>query len=287
VHIEGEAGDTPVNLSWESWPEFAEYGGSPTIQTEPKPTTGGGETTGGGTEKLPEPKPAPVVSDTDIQTKVSNLSKLNRNGQIATVLATINPSLDMAKALKADAIDSYTDKFLSTTQGDARKIAALILNIRKNPNALLNKVSKALDVKLEPRAKAIATKPGASTQAQLQPVKESMSLVYLLKEAMIDQISDDDIKKNKKSILAFLGTMYASAGNTQLSVVPKNVADKEELTSLGFTPQPGGNYVFLGGQSKSQAQGFDNLQNSPKSVSSPGSAAGTSSEYPFLNNPSL
>ena len=80
-------------------------------------------------------------------------------------------------------------------------------------------------------------------------------MIHLLEEAMIDQISDEDIKKNKKAILAFLGTMYASAGNTQLSVVPKNVADKEELVSLGFTPQPGGNYIFLQpGQTKALAQ---------------------------------
>jgi hypothetical protein len=249
--------EDPIKLLPQFAPEYVKLEKNPKVQTEP------------GTEEpitvLPKPiKTAPVIPDTEVTTKVSNLSKLNRNGQIATVLATINPSLDISKALKADAIDSYTDKFLTTTQGDARKLAALILNIRKNPDALLKKVSKALDIKLEPRAKAVATKPGTATQAQLQPVKESISMIHLLEEAMIDQISDEDIKKNKKAILAFLGTMYASAGNTQLSVVPKNVADKEELVSLGFTPQPAGNYIFLGGQTKAQALGFDTLQNKNK-----------------------
>jgi hypothetical protein len=234
----------------------------------PKDTTSGEEVGGGGgAEELPTPQPAPIESDTEITNKTSNLGKLNRNGQIATVLATINPSLDMAKALKADAIDNYTDRFLTTTKGDARKIAALILNIRKNPDSLLKKVSKALDIKLEPRAKAVATQPSTSTQAQLQPVKENISMVHLLEEAMIDQLSDEDIKKNKKAILAFLGTMYASAGNTQLSVVPKNVAEKEELTNLGFVPQPGGNYVFLGDKTKAQALGYDTLQDKNKTQS--------------------
>ena len=209
-------------------------------------------------EPLPSPTPSPVVPDGEITNKITNLGKLNRNGQIATILATINPSLDISKALKQDAITSYTDKFFATTQGDARKIAALIVNIRKNPNTLLNKVSKALDVKLEPRAKAIATRQGRSTQAQLQPIKENTSLVSLLEEAMVDQLSDEDIKKNKKAILSFLGTMYASEGDTQLSIIPKNVADKEELANLGFAPQPGGNYVFLGGRTKDQVlQSFD------------------------------
>ena len=64
-------------------------------------------------------------------------------------------------------------------------------------------------------------------------------------------------KNNQDIVLALLGTMYASAGNTELSIVPKDAAQAQKLKGLGFTPQPGGNYVFLApGQTKAQAQGF-------------------------------
>jgi hypothetical protein len=65
--------------------------------------------------------------------------------------------------------------------------------------------------------------------------------------------------------------MYASAGNNQLSVVPKDTAEQEELAGLGFSPQPGGNYVFLQpGQTKATATGataageYDTLQSKNK-----------------------
>ena len=131
------------------------------------------------------------------------------------------------------------------------------MNIRKNPDALLKKVANATGIKLEPRAKAVTTKVTKGTQAQLQAIKES-SLISLLREAMIDQISDEDIKKNQDMILALLGTMYASAGNTELSIVPKDSTQAQKLKNMGFSPQPGGNYVFLApGQTKAQVQNFD------------------------------
>jgi hypothetical protein len=260
THIDKK--DIPVQSVNKLLPQFnplwAKIGGAeeqPTVQTEPgtEPApTGGGEQ-----ETLPKTEPAPTVSTapTDVKSTIAQFTKLNRNGQIATVLAKINPGLDISKKLGTNDIESYTDSFFQKTQGDAKKLAALIVNIRKNPDAFLKKVSKATGIKLEPRAKAVATRQGRNTQAQLQAIKESTSLIYLLEEAMIDQISDDNIKNNQNLILALLGTMYASAGNTELSIIPKDSAQAQELKGLGFTPQPGGNYVFLApGQTKKQVQ---------------------------------
>ena len=79
-------------------------------------------------------------------------------------------------------------------------------------------------------------------------------------------ISDEDLKANKLGLAALIGSMYASAGNTSLSILSKDQFDdseKQEITKLGFSAQPGGNYVFLKtGQTK--AQYFDNLQNKNK-----------------------
>jgi hypothetical protein len=267
VHLETKPGETKANLDWKYWPESPQTGVPSGVQTEPgepQPTP-----TGGAEETLPTTKPtAPTTPQPqDIKITAAEFAKLNRNGQIATVLSKINPGLDISKKLGQDKIASYTDSNLTATQGDAKKLAALIMNIRKNPDALLKKVAKATGIKLEPRAKAIATKVAPGTQAQLQNIKES-SLIYLLEEAMIDQISDEDIKNNQDIVLALLGTMYASAGNTELSIVPKDAAQAQKLKGLGFTPQPGGNYVFLApGQTKAQALGFDTLQDKNKTQS--------------------
>ncbi len=207
-------------------------------------------------ETLPQSEPAPTspTSPQDIKSTSAEFAKLNRNGQIATVLAKINPGLDIAKKLGQEEITSYSDTYFAKTKGDARKIATLIMNIRKSPDAFLKKVANATGIKLEPRAKAVATKVAPGTQAQLQNIKES-SLIYLLQEAMIDQISDTDIRNNQDIILALLGTMYASAGNTELSIIPKDSNQAKKLKGLGFMAQPGGNYVFLTpGQTKAQAQ---------------------------------
>jgi hypothetical protein len=51
--------------------------------------------------------------------------------------------------------------------------------------------------------------------------------------------------------------MYASEGNTDLSIVDTdklNDEDKKQLQGLGFAPQAGNNYVFLKGQKKAQVK---------------------------------
>jgi hypothetical protein len=68
-------------------------------------------------------------------------------------------------------------------------------------------------------------------------------------------ITGEDIKKNEVALLSYLGTMYASEGNNTLSILnPKNIDPNklDQLKNLGFSPQPGGNYVFLGDKTKKQ-----------------------------------
>jgi len=51
--------------------------------------------------------------------------------------------------------------------------------------------------------------------------------------------------------------MYASEGNTDLSIVNTDKLsdeDKKQLQGLGFAPQAGNNYVFLKGQKKAQVK---------------------------------
>jgi hypothetical protein len=230
---------------------------------------------------------AKPVTQTPTQTKqdVSTLNKFNRNSQIGLVLARISDKSNIWRQLGDNKVSNLTDTILTgiingkykntqgeiTTSEEAKKLARLIINIRKSPDTLLKKISKSLDVDLQPRAKAIATKPGATTRAQTQTVTE-FKLINILKEAMVDDvfqelgITDDIIQASKVRLLALLGSMYAAEGDNTLSILDSSKlsdAEKKELQGLGFTAQSGGNYVFLGkGETKSQF--FDKLQNKNK-----------------------
>jgi hypothetical protein len=207
----------------------------------------------------PDNKPAPTPTPTPSPTPVipaPQFGKLNRNGQIATILATISPELDITKKIGTDSITSYSDKQLTAMPAEAQSIANLIINIRKNPDSLLKRLSTDLGVKLDKRAKAITTAVNRNTQAQLQSITEE-----IISEAAIDDmfsklgITGEDIKKNEVALLSYLGTMYASEGNNTLSILnPKNIDPNklDQLKNLGFSPQPGGNYVFLGDKTKKQ-----------------------------------
>lgn len=206
-----------------------------------------------------------VASSTSkIRNYIDYFPSLNRNGQIAVILSIISPKTNIYNKLKLKQIKSFTDGELAKiTDPKAKKIADLILNIRKNPDTLIKKISSATNTKLGTRAKAIQTAPGQKYQpsSQLQnPVQENISLMGLLNEAMIDNIfselgvTDDNIKTNKINLLALVGSMYAQQGNTSLSILnAKDLTPEEQnqLKDLGFTPQGAkGEYVFLNSKQK-------------------------------------
>jgi len=232
---------------------------------------------------------AKPVTQTPAQTKqdVSTLNKFNRNSQIGLVLARISDKSNIWKQLGDNKVSNLTDTILTgiingkyknsqgeiTTSEEAKKIARLIINIRKSPDTLLKKISKSLDVDLQPRAKAIATKPGATTRAQTQTVTE-FKLINILNEAMVDDvfqelgITDDIIQASKVRLLALLGSMYAAEGDNTLSILDSSKlsdAEKKQLKGLGFISQPGGNYVFMKpGDAATQLRNVDKLQDKNK-----------------------
>jgi hypothetical protein len=156
------------------------------------------------------------------------------------VLASIDPKLNIAQYKEIGPIKRYTDRQLmypNIKDANARELAKLIISIRKNPNSLLSKVSKSTGIPLNVRAKAISTAPSKSTQAQLQSptVKES---IELFQEAFIDDmftklgVSNEDINANKYKVISYLGSMYASEGNTDLSIVnTDNIQDIITISS--------------------------------------------------------
>jgi hypothetical protein len=158
--------------------------------------------------------------------------------------------------LGKDTVTSLSDNDFKKIQDSnasetAKKLARLIPNLRKSPDAFLKKVSDLTGVELAPRAKAVATKPGAGTQAPTTPLTETQ--IYL-QEAAIDDlfnelgITPEEIKTNRVEIIALLGSMYAADGNTDVSILDPSKLSKEEqkqLQSMGFASQPAGNYVYM------------------------------------------
>lgn len=209
-------------------------------------------------------KAAPIKS-TQVKQDVTSLSKLNRNGQIAMVLARMSPKLNIYSELGKNTVTSLSDNDFKKIQNSkasetAKKLAKLIPNLRKSPDVFLKKVSALTGVELAPRAKAITTKPGAGTQAPITPVTEAQ--IYL-QEAAIDDLFSElgitpaEIKANRVAIIALLGSMYAAEGNTDVSILDPSKLSKQEqkqLQDMGFAPQEGGNYVYLQpGETKQQA----------------------------------
>jgi hypothetical protein len=196
------------------------------------------------------------ASPTQVTSDIKNISKLNRNGQLAMVLARMSPKLNIFSQLGKDTVTSLSDNDFKKIQDSnasetAKKLARLIPNLRKSPDAFLKKVSDLTGVELAPRAKAVATKPGAGTQAPTTPLTETQ--IYL-QEAAIDDlfnelgITPEEIKTNRVEIIALLGSMYAADGNTDVSILDPSKLSKEEqkqLQSMGFASQPAGNYVYM------------------------------------------
>ena len=227
---------------------------------------------GGNKVRRPKPKTKGETggtSEDQVQDYLKYFPNLNRNGQLAVVLAVASPKTNIYKQLKLDKVKSFTDNELNAiTDPNAKKIADLIINIRKNPNTLLKKISTASGIQLAPRAKAIQTKPGQKYQASTpiqKTIAEVFSLVESLNEALVDNIfdelgiSDSDIKKNRVPLLALVGSMYSNEGNNTISILdPKDLTPEEQdnLKGLGFSPQGAkGEYVFLQkGQTKNQAK---------------------------------
>jgi len=260
-----ETKTTPDKFVKDFNPDFYRWGWDTTKKETPKePTDQETPKTSDKPSKSNEPLPPLDLSDetpkpissTQVASDIKNISKLNRNGQIAMVLARMSPKLNIFSQLGKDNITSLSDNDFNKIQNSnasetTKKLAKLIPNIRKSPDAFLKKVSDLTGIELAPRAKAVSIKPGASTQAPITQVTESQ--IYL-QEAAIDDlfnelgITPEEIKANRAEIIALVGSMYAAEGNTNVSILDPSKLSKQEqkqLQNMGFAPQTGGNYVYM------------------------------------------
>ena len=208
-----------------------------------------------------KPSPPPAVSqekDGVSIAKTGNFDNMNRHNQIAVILQQINPSLDIYDKLESEGIKSeltgQLDDILKNEKAsnELKKLAKLIIPIRKSPNAFLKKVAKATGVEFSIRAKAKMTGYGKKGQSAAK-LGLTETVLQSLKEGIIDDmIKDEDISAKKIDVIALLGSMYKSDSQKdgkRLSVLDQSKLsdeDKSKLKGIGFsTKEKSGKYMFM------------------------------------------
>ena len=208
-----------------------------------------------------KPSTPPVISqkkDGVSIAKTGNFDNMNRHNQIAVILGQISPSLDIYDKLESEGIESeltgQLDDILKNEKAsnELKKLAKLIVTIRKSPNAFLKKVAKATGVEFSIRAKAKMTGYGKKGQSAAK-LGLTETVLQSLKEGIIDDmIKDEDISAKKIDIIALLGSMYKSDSQKdgkRLSVLDQSKLsdeDKSKLKGIGFsTKEKSGKYMFM------------------------------------------
>lgn len=190
--------------------------------------------------------------------KTDNFDNMNRHNQIAVILGQISPSLDIYDKLESEGIKSeltgQLDDILKSEKAsnELKKLAKLIVTIRKSPNAFLKKVAKATGVEFSIRAKAKMTGFGKKGKSAAK-LGLTETVLQSLKEGIIDDmIKDEDITAKKIDIIALLGSMYKSNSQKdgkRLSVLDQSKLsdeDKSKLKGIGFsTDEKSGKYMFM------------------------------------------
>ena len=233
-----------------------------------------------------EPKKDPIAL-----IKSGEFGDLNRNNQIATILKTIKDDLNIYDKLGESGLEDIrlTGDLKQIIQNEKaseelKKLAKLIIAIRKNPNGFLNKISSATGVELNARQKSFVSKPGTKEKGMFrQGSTNENKIIHPFNELLLEGLIDDlitpaDILNKKFEILALVGSMYASTtqkNDSRLSIVdPEKLSDEDrkKLKGLGFNSTVSGDYYFLDDEGKTTSksgEGEDdpNLDQTDKEIS--------------------
>ena len=230
---------------------------------EPKPTN----------NKVTVTPPPPVSTDSEMERDVKAIANLNRQSQIAFLLAKTNPGedqdnpgLNLFKALGLSTSTNITDGELNSIadQGiykgkevsmEAEDLAKVIRASRKNPNAIINAYAKLTGTKAkETRARASITQKGVTGKSASAPIKEGFSnLAQLLAEATIDTLLSgiQALPTQQAAFLAKLvNIMYVGTGGGSV-LDPESNEDEnfkveyDKIQSPLASKEKGERYVYL------------------------------------------
>jgi len=213
-------------------------------------------------DKTPETTSSetPPIS-TDLGRDVTNIANLNRNNQIAFVLAKTNNKLNLYRQLGVKNIINIPDGEFNNiaTKGEyngkkvtpqAQLLAQNVIRSRKNPNAFINAYAKITGTNLGGSRRKASITTGAKGQSSSAPIKE---------EASIDKILADNSLQTTFKQKAFLAKLinviyYGEEG--------KDVLDIESSTDDRFKKEYKEIPSPLGSQEKGERYVyFDKLQN--------------------------
>jgi hypothetical protein len=237
-----------------------------------EPPVTGTDKTSDTTDPEPEEKSgidsAPPIIDT--KRDITNIANLNRNSQIAFVLAKTNNKLNLYRQLGIKNIIDIPDGEFNNiaTKGEyngkpvtpqAQLLAQNVIRSRKNPNAFINAYAKITGTNLGGRRRKASITTGAKGKSSSAPIKENEISSIDLLEASIDKILASNSRqttfKQKAFLAKLINVMYFGEEGEDVLDIESSTDDRfkkeyEEIPSPLGNQEKGERYVY-----------FDKLQN--------------------------
>ena len=223
------------------------------------------------TDPKPEEKSgidsAPLI---DTGRDITNIANLNRNSQIAFVLAKTNNKLNLYRQLGIKNIIDIPDGEFNNiaTKGEyngkpvtpqAQLLAQNVIRSRKNPNAFINAYAKITGTNRGGNRRKASITTGAKGKSSSAPIKENEISSIDLLEASIDKILADNSRqttfKQKAFLAKLINVMYFGEEGEDVLDIESSTDDRfkkeyKEIPSPLGNQEKGERYVY-----------FDKLQN--------------------------
>ena len=232
----------------------------------PKPPVTGTDKTSDTTDPEPSVNTDPKSYGRDI----TNIANLNRNSQIAFVLAKTNNKLNLYRQLGIKNIIDIPDGEFNNiaTKGEyngkpvtpqAQLLAQNVIRSRKNPNAFINAYAKITGTNLGGRRRKASITTGAKGKLSSAPIKENEISSIDLLEASIDKILASNSRqttfKQKAFLAKLINVMYFGEEGEDVLDIESSTDDRfkkeyKEIPSPLGNQEKGERYVY-----------FDKLQN--------------------------
>jgi len=218
-----------------------------------KPSTKG---TGEPLDKTPETTSPPITSSDDLGRDVTNIANLNRNNQIAFILAKTNNKLNLYRQLGVKNIINIPDREFNNiaTKGEyngkkvtpqAQLLAQNVIRSRKNPNTFINAYAKITGTNRGGNRRKASITTGAKGQSSSAPIKE---------EASIDKIlADNSLQttfKQKAFLAKLINVIYYGEEGKDVLDIESSTDDRfkkeyKEIPSPLGSQEKGERYVYL------------------------------------------
>jgi hypothetical protein len=222
------------------------------------------------TSDTTDPEPLVTTDPKSYGRDITNIANLNRNSQIAFVLAKTNNKLNLYRQLGIKNIIDIPDGEFNNiaTKGEyngkpvtpqAQLLAQNVIRSRKNPNAFINAYAKITGTNLGGRRRKASITTGAKGKSSSAPIKENEISSIDLLEASIDKILASNSRqttfKQKAFLAKLINVMYFGEEGEDVLDIESSTDDRfkkeyEEIPSPLGNQEKGERYVY-----------FDKLQN--------------------------